>query len=78
MNRLIVDRDKCNFCGLCALECPAVIIEVPDPEGLPFWIEGGEERCINCGHCVAVWPGYDESAGVWPCGEGVAAFPGAG
>ena len=56
MSRLIVDGDKCNSCGLCALECPAVIIEVPDPEGLPFWTDGGEERCINCGHCVAVCP----------------------
>jgi nitroreductase/NAD-dependent dihydropyrimidine dehydrogenase PreA subunit len=56
MSRLIVNGDKCNSCGLCALECPAVIIEVPDPEALPFWTNGGEERCINCGHCVSVCP----------------------
>ena len=56
MSILAVDPDKCNFCGLCAMECPAAIIVIKGPEALPFMPRGGEKFCINCGHCVAVCP----------------------
>jgi len=56
MSALTVDLDKCDSCGICALECPLRIIEIVSPEALPSWVDGGEERCINCGHCVAVCP----------------------
>jgi len=56
MSIFAVDDDKCNFCGLCAVECPAAIIVIKGPEALPFMPRGGEKFCIDCGHCVAVCP----------------------
>lgn len=56
MSVFSVDHDKCNFCSLCAIECPAGIIVTKGAEAIPSWADGGEERCINCGHCVAVCP----------------------
>jgi nitroreductase len=41
---------------MCAIECPAAIIEIAKPKALPTLAAGGEERCIVCGHCVAVCP----------------------
>jgi len=49
-----VDYEKCNTDQICVLECPARIIEMAE-QG-PVMIEGGEEVCISCGHCVAVCP----------------------
>lgn len=54
MNTLTVDRDKCDSCGLCALECPQRIIEIVDSGALPVQVDGTEDWCIKCGHCVAV------------------------
>lgn len=56
MGELIVDREGCNSCGICVLECPTRIIEMVEPGTLPSWVERGDELCINCGHCVAVCP----------------------
>jgi len=56
MSIFVVDYDKCNFCGLCAMECPAAIIVIKGPEASPFVVRGGEKFCSNCGHCVAVCP----------------------
>jgi nitroreductase/NAD-dependent dihydropyrimidine dehydrogenase PreA subunit len=41
---------------MCAIECPAGIIVIKEPEALPFMAGGGEAMCMNCGHCVAVCP----------------------
>lgn len=49
-----VDVSKCNNDGLCVLECPARILEMQDNG--PVAIEGAEEICIQCGHCVAICP----------------------
>lgn len=51
---LTVNKEKCNRDSLCILECPARILKLED-EG-PVLVEGGEELCIHCGHCVAVCP----------------------
>ena len=56
MSLLIIDRDKCKKDEFCARECPATIIRLSADKGFPELIEGGEERCIRCGHCVAVCP----------------------
>jgi nitroreductase/NAD-dependent dihydropyrimidine dehydrogenase PreA subunit len=56
MSLFAVDPDKCNFCGLCANECPAGIFVIKETKALPFVARGAEEFCINCGHCVAVCP----------------------
>lgn len=49
-----IDYDKCDKDGLCALDCPAKIIEMKN-DG-PSLIEGAEAFCIQCGHCVAICP----------------------
>lgn len=51
---LTVDYSKCNRDALCVLECPARIIEMDDKG--PVAIEGAEDTCIQCGHCVAICP----------------------
>jgi nitroreductase/NAD-dependent dihydropyrimidine dehydrogenase PreA subunit len=51
-----VDPAKCNRDGLCVEACAPLIIEMTSQDALPTPVAGGEEFCINCGHCVAVCP----------------------
>lgn len=53
---LIVDANKCNKDGICAAECPAAIIRLTGQDGFPEMVQGGEQNCLVCGHCVAVCP----------------------
>lgn len=53
---ITVDKDKCKRDGICAAECPMGIIRLKDQEGYPQMIPGGEQTCLECGHCVAVCP----------------------
>lgn len=55
MPRLIVTESRCTLCNLCAADCPARVIELPD-SGLPRFVPGGSERCYRCGHCEAICP----------------------
>ena len=45
-----VANGKCNFCGICAKECPAGAISKDDPKVTD------KEKCISCMHCVVVCP----------------------
>ncbi len=54
MSLFTIDNEKCDNDGICATDCPAQIIEMSE-QG-PALMEGAEEFCINCGHCVAVCP----------------------
>ncbi len=56
MGRLIVDETKCKRDAICANECPMGIIKVKDDTGFPELVSGGEQVCLECGHCVAVCP----------------------
>ena len=56
MSVFTIDPERCDSCRMCAIECPAAIIEIAKPRALPTLADGGEERCIACGHCVAVCP----------------------
>ncbi|MCR5576299.1 MAG: nitroreductase family protein [Oscillospiraceae bacterium] len=47
---VIIDREKCVGCGLCALDCLARAISVED--GRAAIVKG----CFHCGHCVAICP----------------------
>lgn len=53
---IVVDEEKCKRDGVCVSECPAKIIELKDQDSVPAPIDGAEESCIACGHCVAVCP----------------------
>jgi len=55
MKMITIDEERCQKDGLCAIECPAVIIRLPK-DGFPEMVAGGEELCLRCGHCVAVCP----------------------
>jgi nitroreductase/NAD-dependent dihydropyrimidine dehydrogenase PreA subunit len=56
MNLLSVDQEKCKRDGICVRVCPMSIIELETKEAFPTMIDGGDEFCITCGHCVAVCP----------------------
>jgi len=52
MNWIVIDRQKCNSCGICTEICLRCFSE---KEGI---IEGfaDETNCNLCGHCIAVCP----------------------
>jgi nitroreductase/NAD-dependent dihydropyrimidine dehydrogenase PreA subunit len=54
MGLLIIDETKCKKDGICARECPMVILKLKDGNGFPEMVPGGETICNNCGHCVAI------------------------
>lgn len=56
MGMLRIDEKKCKKDGICAGECPMAIIRLKDGNGLPEVVDGGEQICLVCGHCVAVCP----------------------
>jgi len=50
-NRIEIDRDLCNGCGLCVTVCPTGTISLIEGKATA---SGGES--ISCGHCEAVCP----------------------
>ena len=51
MSTIIIDREKCVGCGLCAKDCVAGYLYVADGKAA-----AREKGCIGCGHCYAVCP----------------------
>lgn len=47
---IVIDKEKCIGCGLCADDCPAGKIALHEAKAV--W----SPDCIQCGHCVAVCP----------------------
>lgn len=56
MSLITIDESACKKDGMCAAECPVRIITRPTKTAFPAMTADGEERCIDCGHCVAVCP----------------------
>jgi nitroreductase/NAD-dependent dihydropyrimidine dehydrogenase PreA subunit len=56
MSLFTIDQKKCKRDGICVAECPLKIIELKDDSGVPTPTGDAEERCVKCGHCVAVCP----------------------
>ena len=54
MSLFTIDRKKCQHDGICVAECPLRIIKMKDDSPVPT--ADAEERCVKCGHCVAVCP----------------------
>ncbi|MBU1040361.1 MAG: nitroreductase family protein [Proteobacteria bacterium] len=50
-----VDPALCDRDGLCIKECALSLLSF-GPDGLPVSIPEAAERCIMCGHCIAVCP----------------------
>lgn len=55
MNLIEINEQTCNRDGICAAVCPAGIISF-SRDTLPAPVDGADELCIGCGHCVAVCP----------------------
>lgn len=55
MGSLIIDRSKCKQDGICAAVCPRLLIKAELNE-FPQPTAEFADRCIRCGHCVAVCP----------------------
>ena len=56
MRSLTIDKEKCARDAICVAECPPGIIIQNTSSNYPELIKGGDQYCINCGHCVAVCP----------------------
>lgn len=50
-NRIAIDRDLCNGCGLCITVCPTGTVSLLDGKAAV-----SREESILCGHCAAVCP----------------------
>ncbi len=50
-----IDKEKCIHCGLCIQDCMSCIIEF-DEDKFPKIVDGGEKRCFQCQHCLAICP----------------------
>lgn len=52
MNLITVNQEKCTNCGICAKECPTLVLRMgkAGPEAVV------PTTCMACGHCVAVCP----------------------
>lgn len=50
----IVESSLCTFCGDCASDCPAGIIELGT--NLPYITTENENHCTHCQHCLAICP----------------------
>src|SRR5574341_204414 len=56
MSLFSIDDKTCKHDGICAAECPLKLIEMKVDTSLPTPVADAGERCIKCGHCVAVCP----------------------
>ncbi len=52
--KLVIDADKCIYCGICARKCPANAITVTRKPDQEWRFE--RYRCILCGYCVESCP----------------------
>ena len=48
--KAVVDKSKCEGCGLCIAVCPVDAIEIVNNKAII------KDTCIACGACVAVCP----------------------
>ena len=48
------DPARCTGCGLCAMDCPAMAIELNmiDRKAKAFYLTYHTDRCMFCGQCV--------------------------
>ena len=54
MYEVIIDTERCKKDGLCAMICPVAGIQQDEKVTVPKIPDEHMERCIACGHCVAI------------------------
>jgi len=50
--KIIVDKIKCERCGICMKHCPAKAIS------MPFFPEINRKKCIRCFCCIEICPNH--------------------
>ncbi len=55
MAKIEINKEKCTRCGACIKDCVSYSLEGGE-DLFPRAAEGGEERCLNCTHCMAICP----------------------
>lgn len=53
---LRINNEKCKKDNICVAECPVRILIASNDGNAPTMRPGGEDICLECGHCVAVCP----------------------
>ena len=54
MYEVTIDPERCVKDGLCAIICPAAIFQQDEKVTIPKISDEYRERCIACGHCMAI------------------------
>ena len=54
MYEVTIDPERCIKDGLCAIICPAAIFQQDEKVTIPKISDEYRERCIACGHCMAI------------------------
>jgi nitroreductase/NAD-dependent dihydropyrimidine dehydrogenase PreA subunit len=67
MNQIAIDSSRCRKDGLCATVCPARIFTQREKATVPE--VAGKERCIACGHCLAICRSAAISHSAFPPGS---------
>lgn len=52
MTEITIDTDRCTKDGMCTIVCPSKIFIQREKAAIPGL--ANQERCISCGHCVAI------------------------
>lgn len=80
---VVIDWDRCSGCGLCAKECPKVLIEMVSAKTkivlacsyLPLRPIPGRERCVfGCTHCQRCFKVCEQGAITWNKEKGFPEF----
>lgn len=56
MSMITIDETRCKKDKFCVNDCPAMILRQDSKDTVPYMVEGGEQICLLCGHCVAACP----------------------
>jgi nitroreductase/NAD-dependent dihydropyrimidine dehydrogenase PreA subunit len=67
MVKIAIDRKRCTMDGMCSVVCPVDIFVQRERATVPELV--GEERCISCGHCMAICPSGAISHSAFPPGS---------